>query len=114
MLLNNSNYIGKNFLQVLLALASGFIISVIYLYFIFENCITIYEAMLPDRENFYSQIARFPVALPAAVFTIINVLIFMFSKKRYKVYAYSYLLLTVLITLASLLFIKTDQVHGGI
>ncbi len=104
--------IGKRIIQCLLAIASGAITSIMYLFFISEYCITIYEACLPDRDNYYSQIARLPIALPAVVFIIGNIIIFFGLKKRYKAYAYTYILLTGLISLLSLIFIKTNQIIG--
>lgn len=106
---NNSD---KNFKQGLLAVMSGIISSAIYLLFISEYCINVYEAGLPDRPNYFSKLARFPRALPAVVFIIINIIIFIVLRKRYKRYAYTYILLTTIICLLSFIFVNTDVIRG--
>jgi hypothetical protein len=110
--MTTQNRSGKNFIQGLLAVVSGIIVSTIYLYFISEYCTTVYEAMLPDRDNYYSKIARFPIVLPVGVFIIVNIIIFLSMKKRYKVYAFTYILLTMIISLFLFFFVKTNIFHG--
>lgn len=110
--MTTSNSNGKNFIQGLLAVISGIVASIIYLYFISEYCITVYEACLPNRDNYYSKIARFTIALPAVIFFIVSVIIFFVFKKRYKVFSFTYILLTMLIILLSFFFVNTNIVSG--
>jgi len=99
-------------LQISLALITAVMVSAIYLYLVNHFCISIYEATLPDRKDYYSKIAKIPIALPASIFAGITSLILLTTFKKYKWFAAVYFLITAVILIFSMLYIDTHVIRG--
>lgn len=114
--MNTTKTIIKNLLQVLIALILGCITSFIYLMIIQKYCITIFEAVTgysdPKLNNYYSQIAKIHKVFPTIIFTILSIVIFKILNKKYKTFVVVYLLMTIVVCLLTLIFVKTNISRG--
>ena len=104
--------IKRSLLHSIFALVLGLATSSIYLAIVAKYCITIFQAMLPDREDYFSQIAIIPIILPTIAFTVLTTTIFISFKKKYKAFSIIYLLVTMTTYILVSLFVKTEIVIG--
>ncbi|MDP4181337.1 MAG: hypothetical protein Q8942_09620 [Bacillota bacterium] len=102
--------------QILGSLSCALMFSICYIAFIQNYCVSIFESNTgysdPKLNNYYSQVARFPIWIPTLIFMILNIIIFKFTMKKYKAFSISYLILTVFVSIISLFFIKTEIARG--
>ncbi len=102
--------------QCLAAFLLSILSSFIYTFFVGNYCITSFETNTgyadPNKNNYYSQIAKYPIVLPSAALLLIGIIIFILTKKKFKIFAFYYIVIITIIVIMSMLFTKTYIVSG--
>lgn len=98
--------------QIISALVSGLILSLVYLLIVLNYCVTVIDPISPDPNGYYEQIAKFPKILAFTIFVVSAAIFSIVIEKKHKTFATTFFLVILLIGLLSLYLVKTKVSMG--